>query len=257
MEKPVTVLLGLGRTIGEAIVQRFLDAGHDVLAVDPNPKQLDELQKTVGNKAERLQSAIHSRLGLKNALSAAREAYGRVDHVVAIPRLAEPDTALDLEPDVFDEAMQETVRASVEILRVFSSAMLEHRVDPGSSVERAQQVGSFTFILSLATLMSQKGHFTQSVTQHAVYGVIKAASVELAPMGIRTNGVIALRPRSEDQDSWLKARTPAGRAAIAEEISETALFLSQPASAIMTGQAVILDGGRQRLSGLTKFDDEA
>lgn len=256
MEKPVTVLLGLGRTVGEAIVQRFLDEGHEVLAVDPNPKQLSELQKTVGDKAERLQSPIHSRLGLKNALSAAREAFGRIDHVIAVPRLAEPDLALSLDPTEFDEAMLETVRASVEILRVFSSAMLEHRRDPGSSVERAKQVGSFTFVLSLATLISQKGHFTQSVTQHAVYGVIKAAAVELAPLGIRTNAVIALRPRSEDQEKWLKSRTPAGRAAIAEEIAESALFLSQPSISIMTGQAVVLDGGRQRLSGLTKFEDD-
>jgi NAD(P)-dependent dehydrogenase (short-subunit alcohol dehydrogenase family) len=43
---------------------------------------------------------------------------------------------------------------------------------------------------------------------------------------------------------------------MAEEIAETALFLSRPEVAIMTGQAVVLDGGRQRLSGLAIHQDD-
>jgi NAD(P)-dependent dehydrogenase (short-subunit alcohol dehydrogenase family) len=257
MEKPATILLGLGRTVGEAIAQRFLSEGHSVLAVDPDQPLLDELNKTTGGKVEQLHSNVHTKLGLKNALSAAREAFGRVDHVVAVPQLPDQDHALTLDMEDFDDSVSRTIRAALETLRVFTDAMLEHREDPGSSVERARQVGSFTFVLSLAAQLAQEGHFSESVTQQSIYAIVKAASVELAPKGIRVNAVIALRPRSEDQESWLKSRTPAGRAAIAEEIAEAAVFLSAPSVAIMTGQAIVLDGGRQRLSGLVlKKNDE-
>ncbi len=256
MEKPVTVLLGLGQTVGEAVARRMLSDGQEVLAVDPNQAILDELQKTAGEKVVRLHGAVHTRLGLRNALSAAMETFRRVDHVIAIPDLPSSDTVLGLDINAFDSALNKAVRGTVETLRIFSAAMVEHREDPGSTLERSRQIGSFTFVLSLGVRLSQPGSFTESVTQHAIYGAIKAASVELADLGIRANAVIALRPRTEKQDDWLKARTPAGRPAMAEEIAEAALFLSRPETAIMTGQAVVLDGGRQRLSGLIETSEE-
>lgn len=256
MEKPVTVLLGLGQTVGEAIARRMLDDGQEVLAVDPSQSLLDELRKTAGPKVAHLHGAVHTRLGLRNALSAAMETFRRVDHVIAIPDLPDGDKVLDLDIGSFEVNLTRAVRGAVETIRIFTSAMVEHREDPGSTLERSRQVGSFTFVLSLGVHLSQPGTFTESVTQHAIFGAVKAASVELAELGIRVNAVIALRPRTEQQENWLKSRTPSGRPAMAEEIAETALFLSRPEVAIMTGQAVVLDGGRQRLSGLAIHQDD-
>ena len=87
-------------------------------------------------------------------------------------------------------------------------------------------------------------------------GIIKAAAIELAPEAVRVNAVIALRPRAEGREPWLQERTPMGRPSLAEEIAETATFLASPNSAIITGEAITLDGGRRFLSGLIESDDD-
>ena len=40
MDKPVTLIIGLGQTVGDAVARRFLDEGHAVLAVDPDAPTL-------------------------------------------------------------------------------------------------------------------------------------------------------------------------------------------------------------------------
>ncbi|MGB1069336.1 MAG: SDR family NAD(P)-dependent oxidoreductase [Henriciella sp.] len=256
MDKPLTLIIGLGQTVGEAIAKRVLEDGHHVLAVDPNQTSIDELKKATSGKTELFVGQTHNRLGLRNALAAAMEQFDRVDHIISIPELPEADTILDLDMDDFQGALERTSWAAVETIRIFSQAMLEREQEQGATMGQNRQVGTFTFVLSLSAELSRVGSFTESVTQNAIFGIVKAASIELANQGIRVNAVIALRPRDEQNDEWLKKRTPVGRAAQAEEIAEAAVFLSHPSSAIITGQSIILDGGRQRLSGILADPDE-
>lgn len=250
MEKPVTLIIGLGQTVGDAIARRFVEDNQTVIAVDPDQRLLDDLRKTSDDKVLVHHGDTHTRLGLRNALAVTLESSGHIDNVICVPELPGEDTLAKMDMEVFQNALLRTVKASVQTLRVFSEIMAEQREEPSSAVDRPRQAGTFTFILSLGAQMTQPGWFTESVTQHAVLGVVKTAAVELAELNIRVNAVIALRPRAEGREPWLKERTPAGRPALAEEIAETALFLARPTSAIITGEAIILDGGRRHLSGL-------
>ena len=256
MEKPVTLIVGLGQTVGEAIARRLLDEHHNVLAVDPDQHLLNELQKTTGDKVTLHHGATHTRLGLRNALAATLENHGHVNNVISIPALPDKDNLLDLDMAELETRMLSTVGAAIQALRVFTAEMAAQRQDPSSAADRSRQAGTFTFILSLGAAMSQPGWFSESVTQHAILGVVKAAALELAAFDIRVNAIIALRPRAEGREPWLKDRTPSGRPALAEEIAETALFLTNPATAIITGEAVVLDGGRRQLSGLIARDED-
>ena len=44
-------------------------------------------------------------------------------------------------------------------------------------------------------------------------------------------------------DSWVKARTPAGRWGAPEDLIGAAIFLCSPASNFVNGQVVYVDGG--------------
>ena len=110
--------------------------------------------------------------------------------------------------------------------------------------------------LGLAAQQVNEGDFADAVVQHSILGAMRAAAVDLAPMGIRVNAICALRPRAESEEPWLKKRTPFGRASLADEIAEAALYLSLAKSAIITGETLVMDGGRGRLSGIIDdFDD--
>lgn len=255
MDKPVTLIIGLGETVGDAVASRFLEEGHSVLAVDPDAKALEELRKIVGDKIAYHHGATHTKLGLRNAMAAALETYSFVDNVVCIPPLPEPDRLLDLEMDDLESVLMKTVRGAVQTLRVFTPELIAERPETENAADRARQTGTFTFVLSLGAKMAQPGWFSESVSQHAILGIVKAAAVELADEAVRVNAVVALRPRAEGREPWLKDRTPMGRASLAEEIAETAVFLSNSNSAIITGEAITLDGGRRLLSGMIERSD--
>lgn len=256
MDKPVTLIIGLGQTVGDAVARRFLDEGHAVLAVDPDANLLAELRKTVGDKIAYHNGAVHSKLGLRNAMAAALETYHFVDNVVCIPPLPAPDRLMDLDMEDFETVLMKTARGAVQTLRVFTPELIAERPVTENAADRTRQTGTFTFVLSLAASMAQPGWFSESVSQHAILGIVKAAAIELAPESVRVNAIIALRPRAEGREPWLKERTPLGRPSLAEEIAEAANFLASPNSAIITGEAITLDGGRKLLSGVISTEED-
>jgi len=256
MYKPVTLIIGLGQTVGDAVARRFLDAGHSVLAVDPDAKLLEELKKTTGDKIAYHHGAVHTKLGLRNAMAAALETYQFVDNIICIPPLPDADRLLDLDMEDFETVLMKTARGAVQALRVFSPELIAERPETENAADRSRQTGTFTFVLSLGASMAQPGWFSESVSQHAILGIVKAAAIELAEEAVRVNAIIALRPRAEGREPWLKDRTPLGRPSLAEEIAETACFLASPNSAIITGEAITLDGGRHILSGVIAPEED-
>ena len=256
MDKPVTLILGLGQLTGEAVARRFADAGHAVIACDPQAKRVEKSSDNLREKAIVQQEDLHTRIGLKNCLAAAIEAYGHVDHIVSVPPLP-PKTALaDLDLADFEKLHVKSVRGAILTLQLFEKYVARRVEESGDTMGRRRQLGTVTFVLSLSAHQINAGDFADAVVQHAILGVMRAAAVDLAPKRIRSNAICALRPRAESEEPWLKKRTPLGRASLADEIAEAALYLSSPSSAIVTGETLTMDGGRSRLSGIIdEFDD--
>ena len=255
MDKPVTLILGLGQLTGEAVARRFVEEGHAVIACDPQMKRVERVADNLRDKAIVQHEELHTRIGVKNCLAAAIEAYGHVDHIVSVPTIP-PNLALsDVDIDEFERLHMRTVRGAVLTLQMFEKHVANRLEQDSDALARRAQYGSVTFILSLSAQQINPGDFADAVVQHAILGVMRAAAIELAPKRIRSNAICALRPRAEGTEDWLKQRTPLGRASLADELAEAALYLSLPSSAIITGEMLTMDGGRARLSGLIDTDD--
>lgn len=92
-----------------------------------------------------------------------------------------------------------------------------------------------------------------TATKHAIIGLTKAAALELAPSGIRVNAIAPgpvdtglLRRMVAGRQGTLesvKARTPLGRIADADEIAGTVTWLASDAAANLTGTVLFSDGG--------------
>ena len=89
--------------------------------------------------------------------------------------------------------------------------------------------------------------FSYSVIKHGLVGLTKYLSTYLAEYGIRVN---TLSPGSieNEQDAEflnnLRSRIPMGRLANVQEYKGAIQFLASDASSYMTGQNLIIDGGR-------------
>ncbi len=250
MATPVTAILGLGREVGPAIARRFHEEGHHVIAADPDKKRVAQAREALPEEVILSQADLDTEMGLKNALTAALERFDRIDNAVIVPRVAEPDTLLEFDDDVFEQATMKALRGAALAMRLFATRMRAQEDTPSSGMERARQMGTITFVLSINARLGEPGRFTDSITQSAVLGAMRAGALELAEDGIRANAVVAVRPRAEETEPWLKQRTPLGRAALADEVADAALYLSSPQAAIITGATLMLDGGRSILSSV-------
>lgn len=250
MIEPATAILGLGREVGAAIARRYHEEGHRVLAADPDPKRIAQARDSLPESVALSQTKLHTEMGLKNALTATIERFDRIDSAVIIPRVPDPDTLFELDDDAFEQATVRAVRGATLALRLFANRMRAQEDTPASGIDRARQAGAITFVLSISAQLGGRGRFTESVTQGAVLAAMRAGALELAEDGVRVNAIVAVRPRAEDTEPWLAQRTPLGRAALADEIADAALYLSSPKAAIITGATLTLDGGRTILNGV-------
>ncbi len=249
MAAPVTIILGLGRDAGAACGRVFLEAGHHVVLADPSAERLEKANDALSGRAAIHHSELHTHLGVRNALASATEVHGRVDHLVILPPVPKAAGLMEMDAEQIN-GLSKSARSGALALKLFAETLDNQDEEGGVTVDRARQRGSATFVLSLSAQLSDPGRFNEAVAQNAVLGVMRAGALDLADRGIRCNAIAAVRPRAETGEPWLKQRTPLGRAALADEIAEAALFLSSPSAAIITGETLTLDGGRRALNGL-------
>lgn len=249
-DAPVTLILGLGREAGEAVARRFNALGHAVIAADPDEEKIERARANLPEKVHLFHGDLHTRLGLRNCMSVAEEDYARLDNLVVIPALPAGDHLAELEIDRFDKAIAKATRGAALAMRLFAERIDALADEDGADPDMLGRGGSITFILSIASQLSQPGKFTQSVAQGAILAAMRAGAVELAGRDIRVNAISAVRPRADVTEPWLASRTPLGRAAQADELADAAAYLASAGAAIVTGETLVLDGGRSVLGGV-------
>ncbi|KIN76465.1 SDR family NAD(P)-dependent oxidoreductase [Sulfitobacter mediterraneus] len=111
---------------------------------------------------------------------------------------------------------------------------------------------------SLITISSQMGHVggqeraLYCASKHAVEGMTKAMAIEWGPSKIRINTICPTfiltdltRPTFDDpaKRAWIEEKIKLGRAGEVEDIMGAAVYLASDASALVTGTAMLIDGG--------------
>lgn len=110
--------------------------------------------------------------------------------------------------------------------------------------------GKLVVTSSIAALLGLPGG-SYSATKAAVSGLIRSLAIELAPLGIQANAVLpgfietemSLNTPKAFQDAC-KRRTASGKLGTLEDMEGIAVFLASPASNLITGQSIVIDGGQ-------------
>lgn len=147
----------------------------------------------------------------------------------------------DLNPDSWDDSLNTNLRPYVFAAQAVAPAMAA--AGRGAIIN----VGSNSAYLGLA------GYPAYVTAKAANLGLTRALARELGPQGIRVNSLVPGWVMTERQKAlWV---TPEAlqecldqqslkRTIVAEDVAEAALFLASEAAAMITGQALIIDGGR-------------
>ena len=244
------VVLGGARSIGGQCCRAFTAAGWGCFLADSNQRHLNEVVEELGGERFGVYHGdLSSLLGLRNVLAGVLEQFGRVDAVVHIPDLPERGALFDGESGDFEECLVAPARAVTSVYRLFGQQILKQD-QLSTEVDPEPQGHSFVTVLGMAAITADEGCYSQSISQSMALAATKSAALDLAKYKIRANAIVAVRPRAETDEPWLKQRTPLGRHSYAEEIADAALFLCGASAANMTGQSMVIDGGRTLLNGI-------
>lgn len=240
----VALVTGGAAGIGRAITDTLAEAGAAGLVVD-----LETPADALPDGFDAMVADVTREDDVRDAVAAIFERHRRLDIVIAnagvVPGWSESEH-VDL--DEWDRVFAINVRGVM--------ATIKH------SVGAMKQWGGA--IVVMASLNSQRAHPRQclyTATKHAVLGIVRATALDLGRHGIRVNaigpGPIATDALLERIETRAAGGEPPpaevlagfdgdaalGRIATVEDVARTALFLSGPASAGITGQILPVDGG--------------
>ncbi|WP_419760360.1 SDR family NAD(P)-dependent oxidoreductase [Acidisoma sp.] len=234
------LVTGAGRGLGVACASALAQAGAAVTLVARTSIEIDDVAASIrrdGGLAEALVLDVLDAAAVTAALTA-RDPF---DVLVNNAGTNRPAPFLDVRMEDYDAVMALNVRATFVVAQAVARGL-----------SNAKRAGS---IINVSSQMGHVGGANRSVycaSKHALEGLTKAMAIELGPLGIRVNTICPTfietpltRPFFENAafaDDVLR-RIKLGRLGQVEDIMGAIVLLASDASALMTGSALMLDGG--------------
>jgi enoyl-[acyl-carrier protein] reductase III len=228
---------GGSRGIGKAIALRFASLGAAKVAIgylrsDQAAEDTAAELGALGAEAVLVRGNISSERVLGEAA-----ALGPLDVLVHNAATGVIRPALETEDKHWDWTMTANARALLSLTRAVAPQMRA-----GASIVGISSLGSQRVLENYTLVGTSKA---------ALEALIRYLAVELAPRGIRANGVsggvvdTGALEHFPSRDEMLRfgCDNPAGRLVRPEDIAEAVVFLCSPAAEMIRGQTVIVDGG--------------
>jgi NAD(P)-dependent dehydrogenase (short-subunit alcohol dehydrogenase family) len=234
------LVTGGGRGIGLAAGSALAAAGARVTLAARTKSEIEDAASAIrarGDKADALVLDVTDIEAVRNAIAQA-EPFAILVNNAGMNR---PAYLADVTVEDFDAIFALNVRAAFFVAQAVALRLIEAKL-PGSIVNVSSQMGH----------VGAARRAVYCASKHAMEGFTKAMAIELAPHNIRVNSLgptfletPMTRPFFENKafrDEVL-AKIKLGRLGQLDEITGAIVFLASDASSLMTGSALVLDGG--------------
>jgi NAD(P)-dependent dehydrogenase (short-subunit alcohol dehydrogenase family) len=240
LENRRALVTGASSGIGLGCAVALAEAGADVVLAARNANRLDEVVQAIRERGWRAEALVLD-ISQLEATSDAVSANGPFDILVNSAGHARHSPAIETGMEDFNAVMDLNLRGAYFLTRAVASGL----IDSGKSG-------------SLINISSQMGHVggidraVYSASKHAVEGFTKSMAIEWGSSNIRVNTICPTFIRTPltqgtfdnpERLRWIEEKIKLGRVGEVEDIMGAVVFLASDASAMITGSALMIDGG--------------
>jgi NAD(P)-dependent dehydrogenase (short-subunit alcohol dehydrogenase family) len=245
----VAVVTGSGRGIGEGLALGLADAGADIVLAARRTEEIEavaEKVRALGRRALAVTTDVMEIEQVQELAQAAHAELGRLDCWVSNAGGADdrvPRTLLEMPERQWDFQLNLNLKAVWTGAQAAAGIMKDH--------------GGGTIINISSAAAGQAAPFNgpYAVAKSGVDNLTQTLAVELAPFGIRVNGVSPGPIPTEVFMEFLNLKVeeipelgerfqiPLGRVGTPEDIAPAVVYLASEASSWMTGQTISVKGG--------------
>ena len=231
---------GAGRGIGRAAAIALAQAGAHVALISRTRADLDAVAALIrddGGSAEPVVCDVTD----SAAAAAAIAGLERLDILVNNAGCNFPEPFLEVSEAHYDAIMTLNLKATFMVGQAASRRMAEAG-EGGAIVNISSQLGH----------VGAPNRTVYAASKHAVEGLTRSMALDLARYRIRVNSIgptfivtPMTAPFFENKDfrDDTLSRIPLGRLGSLEDVMGAVVFLASPAAALITGTALVVDGG--------------
>lgn len=234
------LVTGAGRGIGVAAAAALAEAGAHVLLTARTQSEIDDVSKAIRNEG----GLAHAHVLDVTSYDSVKEvvsSYGPFDILVNNAGMNRPALALDVTESDYDAVMQLNVKAAYFTAQAVAKSMIDSKIS-GSIINVSSQLGH----------VGAQRRTVYSASKHAVEGFTRSLAWEVGQHAIRVNTLCPTfietpmtQPMLADANfmEWVLSKIALGHVGQLEDIMGAIVYLASDASRLVTGSALLVDGG--------------
>lgn len=234
------LVTGAGRGIGLAAAAALAEAGAHVVLAARSGAEIEAAAKAIrasGGEAEPVTLDVSDSQSVERILGG----HGPFDVLVNNAGTNRPKPMEEVTAEDYDAVMGLNVKAAYFVARAVAAG-LAAAARPGSIINISSQMGH----------VGAAGRTLYCASKHAIEGLTKAMAVEFGPRAIRVNTIcptfiVTDMTRAYFDEASFRAsvlsKIKLGRLGELTDIMGPVVFLASDASSLVTGSALMVDGG--------------
>ena len=234
------LITGASSGIGLGCAVALAEAGSHVVLSARNIGGLNDVVDAIQSKGLSAKAMMLD-VTNTNSIRESIENQDPFDILVNSAGLGRHSPSKDTLVEDFDDVMNVNLRGAYFVTQAVAKGLIKAK-KPGSLINISSQMGHVGGV----------DRAVYSASKHAVEGFTKAMAIEWGPHQIRVNTICPTFIRTPltqstfdnpERRKWIEDKIKLGRIGEVEDIMGAVVFLASDASSLITGSALMIDGG--------------